>query len=257
MTLNFAHRGFSGQYPENTMLAFEKAVEAGADGIELDVQFSKDGKLVIMHDESLLRTAGIDGFVKDYTLEQLKAMDVSGKWGDRYGKMEIPTLREYFIRFKDLPIITNVELKTGVFLYPGIEKRTLELIHEFELEDKIIISSFNHYSCLKMKELEEKIPCGLLEESWIVGLGGYVKELGLECVHPQHWYLTDENMAQLKKQGLRVHAWTVNQPEQMRRLISLGADIIITNYPDRLTEELRRIIWQSQKPDWENAGTKK
>lgn len=159
MTLNFAHRGFfrtvSGK---TTMLAFEKAVEAGADGIELDVQFSKDGKLVIMHDESLLRTAGIDGFVKDYTLEQLKAMDVSGKWGDRYGKMEIPTLREYFIRFKDLPIITNVELKTGVFLYPGIEKRTLELIHEFELEDKIIISSFNHYSCLKMKELEEKIP---------------------------------------------------------------------------------------------------
>ena len=87
MTLNFAHRGFSGQYPENTMLAFEKAVEAGADGIELDVQFSKDGKLVIMHDESLLRTAGIDGFVKDYTLEQLKAMDFSGKLGDRYGKM--------------------------------------------------------------------------------------------------------------------------------------------------------------------------
>lgn len=80
MTLNFAHRGFSGQFPENTMLAFEKAVEAGADGIELDVQFSKDGELVIMHDETLNRTAGVDGFVKDYTLEQLKAMDVSGKW---------------------------------------------------------------------------------------------------------------------------------------------------------------------------------
>ena len=68
MTLNFAHRGFSGQFPENTMLAFEKAVEAGADGIELDVQFSKDGELVIMHDETLNRTAGVDGFVKGYTV---------------------------------------------------------------------------------------------------------------------------------------------------------------------------------------------
>lgn len=125
MTLNFAHRGFSGQFPENTMLAFEKAVEAGADGIELDVQFSKDGELVIMHDETLNRTAGVDGVVKDYTLEQLKAMDVSGKWGDRYGSMEIPTLREYFTRFKNLPIITNIELKTGVFPYPGIEKERL------------------------------------------------------------------------------------------------------------------------------------
>ena len=156
MTLNFAHRGFSGQFPENTMLAFEKAVEAGADGIELDVQFSKDGELVIMHDETLNRTAGVDGFVKDYTLEQLKAMDVSGKWGDRYGSMEIPTLREYFEHFKDLPVITNIELKTGIFPYPGIEERTLEMIREYELENKIIISSFNHYSCLKMKELDEK-----------------------------------------------------------------------------------------------------
>ena len=115
MTLNFAHRGFSGQFPENTMLAFEKAVEAGADGIELDVQFSKDGELVIMHDETLNRTAGVDGFVKDYTLEQLKAMDVSGKWGDRYGSMEIPTLREYFTRFK------NLNASSGCLLFAEIQ----------------------------------------------------------------------------------------------------------------------------------------
>ena len=232
MTLNFAHRGFSGQYPENTMLAFEKAVEAGADGIELDVQFSKDGKLVIMHDESLLRTAGIDGFVKDYTLEQLKAMDVSGKWGDRYGKMEIPTLREYFIRFKDLPIITTVELKTGVFLYPGIEKRTLELIHEFELEDKIIISSFNHYSCLKMKELEEKIPCGLLEESWIVGAGKYGRQLGMDFLHPAYPMVTESYVQDAKDHGLQVNTWTVNDWDSMEYFARIGVHAIIGNFPD-------------------------
>ena len=84
-----------------------------------------------------------------HTLEQLKAMDVSGKWGDRYGSMEIPTLREYFEHFKDLPVITNIELKTGIFPYPGIEERTLEMIREYELENKIIISSFNHFSCIR------------------------------------------------------------------------------------------------------------
>ena len=154
MTLNFAHRGFSGQFPENTMLAFEKAVEAGADGIELDVQFSKDGELVIMHDETLNRTAGVDGFVKDYTLEQLKAMDVSGKWGDRYGSMEIPTLREYFEHFKDLPVITNIELKTGIFPYPGIEKRTLEMIRDEKLLDNV--NKQGAYLRKRLEELQDK-----------------------------------------------------------------------------------------------------
>ena len=232
MTLNFAHRGFSGQFPENTMLAFEKAVEAGADGIELDVQFSKDGELVIMHDETLDRTAGVDGYVKDYTLEQLKTMDVSGKWSDRYGSMEIPTLREYFTRFKDLPIITNIELKTCVFPYPGIEKRTLELIREFEMEDKIIISSFNHYSCLKMKELEEKMPCGLLEESWIVGAGKYGRKLGMDFLHPAYPMVAESYVQDAADHGLKVNTWTVNDWDSMEYFARIGVHAIIGNFPD-------------------------
>ena len=257
MTENFAHRGFSAAYPENTMLAFQKAYEAGCQGIELDVHLSSDGVPVVIHDEKVDRTTDGSGWVGRMPFAQLRRLNASGRFGGQTGQIRIPALQEVLEWCRETRLRLNLELKTNVCEYPGIEQKVIEMVFGMGMQDRIIFSSFNHYTMLRCKKITPQILCGALEESWIVGLGGYVKELGLECVHPQHWYLTDENMAQLKKQGLRVHAWTVNQPEQMRRLISLGADIIITNYPERLTEELRRIIWQSQQPDWENAGTKK
>ncbi len=239
MTLNFAHRGFSGQFPENTMLAFEKAVEAGADGIELDVQLSCDGELVIIHDETLNRTAGVDGFVKDYTLEQLKAMDVSGVWGDRYGKMEIPTLREYFQRFRDIPLSTNIELKTGVFPYKDIEKKTWDMIREFGQEKKVIISSFNHYSCLKFKELSPEMPCGLLEESWIVHAGEYAKNLGMEFLHPVYQAVTEDYIKEAQYCGLGINTWTVNDRSVAEYLVKAGIHGVIGNHPDMVEHVLK------------------
>ena len=120
MSKIFAHRGFSGKYPENTMLAFEKAVELGVDGIELDVHLTKDNELVIIHDEDIKRTCDGEGLVKDMTLEELKKFDASATFRGVYGFCGIPTLREYFELVKDTDIITNIELKTGVYDYPTI-----------------------------------------------------------------------------------------------------------------------------------------
>ena len=128
MSKIFAHRGFSGKYPENTMLAFEKAVEIGVDGIELDVHLTKDNVLVIIHDEDIKRTCNGEGLVRDMTYEQLKKFDASATFTGVYGFCGIPTLKEYFDLVKDTDIITNIELKTGVFEYPTIEKRTIDLI---------------------------------------------------------------------------------------------------------------------------------
>lgn len=239
MTLNFAHRGFSRQFPENTMLAFEKAVEAGADGIELDVQLSCDGELVIIHDETLDRTAGEKGFVKDYTLQQLKDMDVSGVWGDRYGKMEIPTLREYFRRFQNIPLITNIELKTGVFPYEDIEKKTLDMIREFGQEKKVIISSFNHYSCIRMKELCPDMPCGLLEESWIVHAGKYGRDLGMEYLHPVYQAVTEDYIKEARSCGMEINTWTVNDRSVAEYLVKAGIHGVIGNHPDMVEQILR------------------
>ncbi|RDY20340.1 glycerophosphodiester phosphodiesterase family protein, partial [Criibacterium bergeronii] len=159
--LNIAHRGFKSKYPENTMLAFKKAVEENADGIEFDVHLSKDDEIVIIHDERLDRTTNAKGRVMDYTLAELKKVN-AGALYDNIDFEAIPTLREYFEYIKDKDIITNVELKTGVYWYKGIEQKVYDMIKEFDLKDKIIISSFNHKSVLAMKKIDEKIKCGLL-----------------------------------------------------------------------------------------------
>ena len=117
---NFAHRGFSGKYPENTMLAFQKAFETGADGIELDVQLTKDGEVVIIHDETVDRTTDGTGYVRDYPLEVLQKLDASYLYKKEVGFWPIPTLREYCEWVCEKDLVTNIELKTSVFEYKGI-----------------------------------------------------------------------------------------------------------------------------------------
>lgn len=232
MTKYLGHRGYSGKYPENTLLAFQKAIEAGADGIELDVQFSKDGQLVVIHDETLDRTTTGKGWVKNYTLEELKTFDASYKFTDQYGFTPIPTLGEVFAYMADKDAITNVELKTGVFEYEGIEESVLDCIRHYNLSEKVIISSFNHYSILKMRKLAPELKCGLLTECWLINAGKYVHDLDVPCYHPEFRNLTPEITGEIKQYGLEINTWTVNTLEDFKNLESLGIDIAIGNYPE-------------------------
>lgn len=239
MTRNFAHRGFSGAYPENTMLAFQKALEAGCDGIELDVHLSADGEMVVIHDETLDRTTNGSGWVGKTSLAALQKLDASGRFPEKTGDKRIPTLRQVLEWGKHTPLDFNLELKTNILEYPGIEEKVIGLVRRLGMEKRVILSSFNHYTLLRCKKIAPEILCGALEDSWIVQFGGYVKNLGLECAHPNAAYLTEENLAQLKSQGLAVHTWTVNDPDEMRRLIAQDVDILITNYPDLLAGILK------------------
>ena len=231
MTKLFGHRGYSGKYPENTLLAFQKAIEAGADGIELDVQFSKDGKLVVIHDETLDRTTTGKGRVKDYTLEELRTFDASFKFAGQYGFNPIPTLCEVLSYMADKDACTNIELKTGVFEYEGIEEAVMNCVRKYDLSDKVIISSFNHYSVLRMRKLAPELKCGLLTDCWLINAGKYVHELGVPCYHPAFRNLTPEITAEIKQYGLEINTWTVNEEEDFRNLEKLGIDIAIGNYP--------------------------
>ena len=237
MTKNFAHRGFSGNYPENTMLAFKKAFEAGADGIELDVQLTKDGEVVIIHDETIDRTTDGKGEVSSYTYEEIKKFDASFKFKGQYGKNLIPSLREYFEYIKDKNIVTNIELKTGVKEYLGIEEKVWDLIQEYNLQEKVIISSFNHFSVLRMKSIAPDLKYGLLTESWIINAGKYTKEVGVECYHPYFSNMTKEIVEEIKSHGIEINTFTVNEEKDIRDMIEKGIDIIIGNYPD-LTKKI-------------------
>lgn len=232
MTKNFAHRGFSGKYPENTMLAFEKAIAEGVDGIELDVQLTKDGEVVIIHDEKIDRTTDGEGYVVDYTYEELSQFDASYIYRGKMGFNKIPTLREYFELVKDLDIITNIELKTGINEYLGIEEKVWDLIQEFKLQDKIIISSFNHFSVMRMKKIAPNMKYGFLSEDWIIDAGKYTHSHGIQCYHPRFNNLIPEVIEELKSYGLEINTWTVNLESDMRYLISHKIDVIIGNYPD-------------------------
>ncbi len=240
MSKIFGHRGFSGKYPENTMLAFRKAVEAGVDGMEFDVQLSKDGEIVIIHDEKVDRTTDGKGNVRDMTLAELKKLDASAAFKGVYGKNEIPTLREYFDYIKDKDIISNIELKTGVFVYPGIEKKVCDLIAEYGLEEKIILSSFNHETIMRCAEVAPEIKRGFLSEDWLVNFGRYAEENGAACCHPNCICLHEENVKEMHDRGREINTWTVNEPEDIKRLSSLGVDALIGNYPDRMVELLRK-----------------
>lgn len=237
MTKNFAHRGFSGNYPENTMIAFKKAVEVGADGIELDVQLTKDEEVVIIHDETIDRTTDGRGAVSSYNYEELKKFDASFKFKGEFGINPIPTLREYFEYIKDKDIVTNIELKTGVKEYLGIEEKVWKLIKEYKLEDKVIISSFNHFSILRMKKIAPNLKYGLLSETWIINAGKYTEEVGVQCYHPYFPNMTKEIVEEIKSHNIEINTFTVNEEKDIRDMIDKGIDIIIGNYPD-LTKQI-------------------
>ncbi len=239
MSKIFAHRGFSGKYPENTMLAFEKAVEIGVDGIELDVHLTKDNELVIIHDEDIRRTCDGEGLVKDMTLSELKKFDASATFRGVYGFCGIPTLREYFELVKDTNIITNIELKTGVYEYRTIEQRVIDMIREFGLEEKIILSSFNHFTIMRCKDIAPEIKRGFLSGDWLVDFGKYTSEKDVHCCHPWHITLSEENVEEMHNAGCEINTWTVNEYEDIVRLADMGVDSLIGNFPDRMIEKLR------------------
>lgn len=242
MIKNFAHRGFSGKYPENTMLAFEKAIEIGADGIELDLQLTKDGEIVIIHDETVNRTTGKEGYVRDYTYEELSKLDASYIFTGKYEINKIPTFREYCEFVKNKDIVTNIELKTGVFEYLGIEEKVWNLIKEYHLEDKVIISSFNHFSILRMKKIAPNLKYGLLSETWIIDAGKYTHNVGVQCYHPLFRNLTDEVVKEIKQYGIEINTYTVNTEEDVKDMINKGIDILIGNFPNMVNKVRAKYI---------------
>ncbi len=179
-----AHRGYCGKYPENTMLAFKKAVEAGCDEIELDVQLTKDGKVVVIHDETIDRVTNGSGLVRDYTLEELQKFHAGSVFGDQYGFVNIPSFEEYCQWAAGQKVTTNIELKTGIFYYEELEEKTIEIIRKYGLEEKVMFSSFNPLSLIEAKRIAPEIPCGFLVDAPLGNAGYYCKKYGFEFFHP-------------------------------------------------------------------------
>ncbi len=230
--LNFAHRGACTIKPENTMEAFKAAIYAKCDGFELDVQFSKDGKLVVIHDETLDRTTNLKGLVCSYDYKDLLLADAGGG-------QKIPLFEEVLSLARKNSLLVNVELKTGVILYNGIEEAVIDLIKKYDYDENIIISSFNHYSLFKCKEIAPHIKTGALYMSGLYKPWEYAKTIKADALHPFYFNILNASEDQMKgflESGLMINPFTVDEESDLRKLIEKGVTGIITNVPDILAK---------------------
>jgi glycerophosphoryl diester phosphodiesterase len=238
--LNLAHRGASHEAPANTLAAFLLAQELGADGIELDVQLSRDGKLVVIHDGTVDATTDGHGPVRTKTLAELKALD-AGSWFDPvFAGQRIPTLQEV-VDAVDQRLLINIELKTESGKDDGLASAVVRLVEENHLLDRVVVSSFNPLALWRVRRLNPWIPLGML---YCDGLPFFLSRPWLrhlvrpEALHPD-WALVNAGYVRwARKHGYRVHTWTVDDPSQMWQLVQAGVDLIITNRPDLLRQVL-------------------
>ena len=228
----WAHRGASGYAPENTLPSFKIAIEMKADGIELDIQKTKDGRLVVIHDEDVYRVSGKKGLVKDYSYVDLSELNVCNRFPE-YGKVSIPTLEEVYSLIKGTELIINAELKNSKIFYENLEEDIMLLAKKMGLEDRIIYTSFNHYSIVKMKKMDPSIKTGFLYEDGYINMPKYAEKHGVEALHPAFYNLQYANFIKgCKKRGIEIRPWTINDPKDMKKLCKQGINTIITNYPD-------------------------
>lgn len=228
----YAHRGYSGAYPENTMLAFKKALEAKADGIELDVQLSKDGQVVIIHDETLDRTTTGSGRVFDHSLAELKKFNAAKLYKDGSEFEAIPSFDEYCAWVSTTELVTNIELKTGLIYYPELEARCIEVIKKYNLEEKVFFSSFNHLSLITAQKIDPKIGLAALVMDWgLQGAGEAVSEFGFQYYHPSYKSLSKAQVDECHAHGVKVNVWTINAMGALEDCWDWGVDGVITDFP--------------------------
>ena len=234
MTINYAHRGASAYFPENTMLSFGKALEMGCTGIETDVQLTKDGVLVLIHDEMVNRTTNGQGFVKDYSYIELSRLDAGSWMGEEFAGINIPTVEELIYLTSDKDIILNFEIKSGIVIYEDIEQKLIDLIYKHKIKHKVIISSFNHYSIAKCNKISKEINTGILYMEGLYKPHNYAKTVGATAIHPYLHALNEDVVKEVKKHKTQINVFTVDDEEHMKSFLRLKVDGIITNYPDKL-----------------------
>jgi glycerophosphoryl diester phosphodiesterase len=218
--LKIGHRGAQGYEPENTLISFQKALDLGADGIELDVHLSADGALVVIHDETIDRTTNAKGVVTDLTKNQLKEFD-------------IPTLTEV-LDLVNQKCFINIELKGN-----HTAKPVVALIQKYNLEKNwqysdFLVSSFDWNALQEVAFLNEKIPIGVLTETDLELAFSFAKFIKAKSIHPDFQFLNSENTTKMQKKGLLVIPWTVNETSDIQKMKMLNVDGIISDFPDRI-----------------------
>ncbi|RID83504.1 glycerophosphodiester phosphodiesterase [Peribacillus asahii] len=245
--VNVSHRGASGYAPEHTLVSYQMGEKMHGDYIEIDLQMTKDGQLIAMHDEKLDRTTNGTGLVKDYTLAEIKQLDAGSWFNEKYPEsanpnyegLQVPTLEEVFKKFgKNARYY--IETKSPE-TYPGMEKELLRLIDKYDINKKtLLIQSFSPQSLKIMNELDPSVNLiqlisykndAVITDDEIAAIKEYAMGVG-----PNHTYLNEEYVQKVVNSGLELHPYTVNDKDRMKQLIDWGVTGMFTNFPDKLHE---------------------
>ncbi|MFP3388865.1 glycerophosphodiester phosphodiesterase [Brevibacillus sp. SIMBA_040] len=235
MNICMAHRGWSGKAPENTLAAIRLALsEPGITAMEIDVQLSRDGVPVLIHDFTLERTTTGSGLVMDHTLEELRGLDAGSWFGEEFSSERIPTLEEALLAVKGR-LTLNIELKATSDMYPGIAEKVLELLAKYDMKQEVYITSFDHDLIRQVRQLDQEVVTGLIVLGRPVLMLEQMEEAGATILSMGYPYLTRELALAAMEKGYKVIAWTLDDSREIRTVMSWHADMqICTNHPDRM-----------------------
>jgi glycerophosphoryl diester phosphodiesterase len=234
--LVIAHRGASGTRPENTLAAFRHAVALGADMIELDVQLTADGEVVVFHDDSLARTTDGHGTVRAHTLAELRRLDAGGWFDPAYRGERVPTLAAVLA---EIPLPVNVELKPAGG--EGLEARTLAVVETAGAMGRVVFSSFTEAALLRLRRLASDATIAVLWERGGPTRGlARAERVGARALHLRKDAATPHTLARLRAAGMAVRVWTVNDQAEIARLARAGVEGIFTDHPERFLHPAAR-----------------
>lgn len=244
--LVFGHRGARAYAPMNTLPSFELALEQGADGVELDVQLTKDGKLVVIHDFTVDGTTDGKGAVKDLTFDEIRSLDAGIRFHERFRGTRIPTLGEVFALMGGKALV-NVEIKapfqrgTDPEFTDGVEKAVADCVLDAGMEKRVIISSFNPLTLKRFRKILPSVPIAFLYAADVpFDTTALMADIPHEAYHPHFKLAARETIAAEHEKGRAVNVWTVNEPEDAKRLAGDGVDGLITDKPDLILEAAGR-----------------
>jgi glycerophosphoryl diester phosphodiesterase len=237
-----AHRGASAYAPENTIAAFEKALEIGTDALELDLRQTRDSVLVVLHDADVDRTTNGSGNIKDLTFAELQKLDAGSWYDEKFSYEKIPSLQEVIDLLDDTTLII-IELKEGNETYPGIEERVVQLVKQNEIESQTILKSFDPNLLERLRIIEPDIPLLYVYALRIPWLGmiidrgvtfDSVYDLDVEYLQPHRFFLSESFVEDAQAKGFKIISWGVNSTEAINESLEFGVDGIETDYPDKV-----------------------
>lgn len=233
-----AHRGGRKWAPENTMIGFKKSMDAGCDGVELDIHRCKSGELVVIHDETLDRTTDGKGLIKDFTYDEIKKFS-AGKWyGKEFESERVPLLSEVLDAF-DGKMLINIEIKNTPIEYVGIEDDLINLLKNYKHPEKIMISSFDHELIRRIHKKSPIYEVAFLDASIIADVGEYGKKLGATAWNAAHYELRPDAVKRAQEAGLSVNVWTVDGTADWKKSMEWNVDGIVTDDPAGLIDFLK------------------